>query len=207
HARYDVVLEARQGKHVIARTANRETVRVNSSGEAMEADARIIFQRYLTLPPGDATLIVDVRDANGANAITLRTRLAVPRLGARTLAPPVIAYSVVPRLRLDSLPRLVVNPRDAMHAERDSVATIYVEGYGVDSATRVLATVLDGNDRMVQQDTALFGGDSIVGSATFHVPLAALGAGRFTVTAAVPGLADTVRTPLLVRMAREARTP
>lgn len=207
HARYDVVLEARQGKRVLARTANRETVRVSSSGEAMDGDARIIFQRYLTLPPGDATLIVDVRDANGANGTTVRTRLMVPRLGARTLAPPVVAYAVTPRIRLDSLPRLVVNPRDAMHAEHDCVATVYVEGYGVASGTRVTATVLDGDDRVMQQDTALFGGDSIVSSATFHLPLARLGAGRFTVSAVVPGLADTVRTPLLVQMAREARVP
>jgi len=207
HARYDVVLEARVGKHVITRTANRETVEVNSPSEALQATARIVFQRYLRLPPGDATLLIDIRDANGANAATVRTRLAVPRLGGRMLAPPVIAYRVVPRTQRDALPRLVVNPRDAIDAERDSAATIYVEGYGLSTGTRVLATVLDENARIVRQDTVLLTGSIVLGSTTFHVPLASLGAGRFIVTAAVPGLADTVRTPLLVQMAREARTP
>lgn len=207
HARYDVVLEARQGKFVIARTANRETVQVDSPGEALQADARIVFQRYLLLPPGDATLVIDIRDANGGNAATVRTRLEVPRFGARVLAPPVIAYRVVPRTQRDSLPRLVVNPRDAMHAERDTAATIYVEGYGLSTGTRVLATILDGNARIVHRDTVLLTGSTVLGSATFHMPLASLGVGRFTVTAVVPGLADTVRTPLLVQMASEARTP
>ena len=207
HARYDVVLEARQEKHVLVRTANRETVQVDSPGEALQADARIVFQRYLLLPPGDATLLIDIRDANGGNAATVRTRLTVPRLGGRTLAPPVIAYRVEPRTQRDSLPRLVVNPRDAIHAEHDSAATIYVEGYGLRTGTRVLATVLDENARIVRRDTALLTGSIVLGSATFHVPLASLGAGRFTVTAVVPGLPDTVRTPLLVQVASEAGTP
>lgn len=207
HARYDVVLEARQGKQVLARTANRETVQVDSPGEALQPNARIVFQRYLALPPGGATLLIDIRDANGGNAATVRTRIEVPRFGARMLAPPVIAYRVVPRTQRDSLPRLVVNPRDAIHAEHDSAATIYVEGYGLSTGTRVLTTVLDENARVVHRDTALLTGSIVLGSATFHVPLASLGAGRFTVTATVPGLADTVRTPLLVQMASEAPAP
>jgi len=62
NAIYAVTLSARDSAKTIAHTEDQEAVRVATFRETRRADASIIFERYLVLPPGTYTLAVAVLD-------------------------------------------------------------------------------------------------------------------------------------------------
>jgi GWxTD domain-containing protein len=129
-ATYQVRLDVRRdGGGSVRQLASDEVVRVATFRETARIDESVLFTQYVTLPPGRYTVAVAVRDAEAGRSSAVDVPLTVPRLGAGALSTPVLAYEVVPRQRLDTLPRLVASPRAAVVFGQDSLVPVYVEAY------------------------------------------------------------------------------
>jgi GWxTD domain-containing protein len=117
-----------------------EIVRVATFRETARTDESVLFSQALVLAPGRYTLALAVRDAGGTRSSVLDAPVTVPRLGAGSVSTPVLAYEVTPRVRLDTLPRLVASPRAQAVFGQDSLVPVYVESYaagGPDAPARV----------------------------------------------------------------------
>lgn len=132
-ANYQVRLDVRPDASVAgARTrslASDEAVRVATFRETARTDESVLFTQALVLAPGRYTLALAVRDVGASRSSVIDVPVTVPRLGAGTVATPVLAYEVTPRARLDTAPRLVASPRAAVVFGQDSLVPVYLETY------------------------------------------------------------------------------
>lgn len=198
-AGYVVTIEARREGAAPRHIEMRQTVRVASFRETQRADESVIFQRYLTLEPGEYALVLGVRDAGSPRASLGEYSLSVPRVGARSLSSPVPVYQGTPRLSTDSAPDLIANPHAMAVFGRDSTLTIYLEGYGLEAGARVTLATLNGTTVM-WQDTIALSRHGSVDAALVSIPVTQIGVGSATLAATRIGSADTVRTPLFVSL-------
>jgi len=205
-AKYIVAIDVRQGAATVRHIDAHETVRVASFRETSRGDESIIFQQYIALAPGQYVAAVSVRDEGSARSGQHETLIVVPRLAAAALSSPIAVYQAAPRTSTDSLPQLIANPRATVIFGRDSTASLYLEGYALPPQSRVTLAAVGERNSVVWRDTVEFGrppaGGARVQADVVTIPVARLGVGRFTVTAARNGT-DSVRTPLFVTFSDE----
>jgi GWxTD domain-containing protein len=139
----------------------------------------------------------------------------------------VLAYEVTPRVRLDTLPRLVASPRAQAVFGQDSLVPVYVESYGPggpDAPARVtvqaaIRTVSGGPalwrdsvtlDRRVVSVAAAASAPLALYSGVVRVPVSRAGIGVVSldvIRATAPGTApvgsDSVRAPLFISLGDE----
>ena len=182
-----------------------EQVRVRSFQETLRSDESVIFQEFVTLPPGPYTVSVMVRDRNGpAFARTERVDTA-PALWRRPgLTRPISVYQVTGggRTQTGIAPALLANPRATVPYGTDTLR-FYIEGYGVSASSRLVARVVDESDRELWRDTVALRGDAGVASATIAVAPERLAVGQAELETSLAGSGDTTHGGFLVSFSNQ----
>jgi GWxTD domain-containing protein len=187
-ATYDVRVDLKQGGNTVRHVEAQEVVRVATFKETARNDESVIFQQILSVPPGQYTLALAVRDAGSVRLSTYEAPLRVPRLGPGAVGTPVAVYEATPRGRADSLPSLVASPRATAVFGRDTALSVYAEGYGgAGEALRLTASIRGEKGAMLWHDTVSLprragapGAPVPLYSGTFRVPVSRMGVGPST---------------------------
>jgi GWxTD domain-containing protein len=199
-AGYTVTIDfhARGSDSTVASAESHETVRVASARETVSSEPNIVFEKFVTVPPGAYTMLLSVQDDRSPEAGWLRDTLTVPRIGARSLSSIVPVFGAAPRESADTIPSLIANPGATVVFGRDSVVELYLEGYALPDSARLSIALLDDTDARVLQDSVLLEKPGSLAAVVRELPVARIGPGRFTVVASRDGSADSVRVPLFV---------
>ncbi len=197
---YAVSTQLRREGAPVVRVDASETVRVGSAREAARLDESVIFQQFFHAVPGDYALTMALRDEGSARSSVAELNITVPSFVGPSLALPIVVFEGQPRATRDSLPLLVANPRATAVIGRDRVLPLYVEGYGLDSATRIEVSAIDGRRRPLWRDTVAATLDGDIASAVVDMPVSRVGVGRHTVTATLigNGAQRTMSVPVFV---------
>jgi GWxTD domain-containing protein len=201
-ANYSVTVEIRRGAQVIRQFTARELVRVAAFREAARFDESIIFQQYIRLAPATYSMNVGVRDEGSIRLAGQEVSLTVPTLRDGNLSSVVPVYEAIARTNPDSLPRLLSAPRGTFSFGVDTIAPVYIEGYGLKGPQRIVLSATADSGVMMWQDSITLTptGASGLGAGTVAVPLRRLGVGFVTISAARSDVPDTSRTKLLVTL-------
>ena len=195
---YGVAIELRRDGSLIQRAETHEVVRVASFRESARNDESIIFQHFMAVAPGQYSLSVAVKDDGSARSGAHEMFIAVPRLTPNTLSSPITIYEGAPRSSIDSIPKLIVNPRATVVFGRDSVVPVYLEGYGLAEEAAVFVGAFSDKAIPLWVDTLPLPSTGSLHAAVLDLPVSTVGVGRLTVAASLIGSRDTVRTPLFV---------
>jgi GWxTD domain-containing protein len=202
-ANYAVTIDVTQGVTNIRHFDAHKVIRVASFHETQREDESVIFQQFLAVPPGTYSLSVSVRDENSSNANVQQMSVTIPRFGPRTLSTPVSIYQVKPRARLDTVPVLIANPRSTIVLGRDTLAGLYVEGYGLPATAKVNVAVLNDAHVVILRDTVNLVRQGDLSSALLDFPVASIGVGPVTVVTSLAGSTDSVQAPLFLSFGDE----
>jgi GWxTD domain-containing protein len=202
-AAYTVTLDITQGTTTVRHVDTHKLIRVASFHETQREDESVIFQQFLSLPPGTYSLSISVRDDGGSNANAQQMSVTVPRLGPNTLSTPISVYQVKPRARTDTVPALIANPRSTIVLGRDTLAGLYVEGYGLPVTARVGVQVLNDAHVVILRDTVNLVRQGDLSSALLDFPVSSIGVGPVTVVVSLAGAADSVQAPLFLSFGDE----
>lgn len=202
-AEYAVLLDLQQGGVTAKHSEAREIVRVSSFKETTRTDESIVFQQFLLAAPGQYTLSITVRDQAGTNAAVVQVPVSIPRFAAGTLSSLVPVHQATPRARVDSFPTLIANSRATVVFGRDSLAAVYLEGYGLAPDARVAVSVVNDQHRPVLRDTVQLARFGPVAAAVLNFPVPRMGVGRLEIDASVVGSSDSSVTPMLVTFGDE----
>jgi len=178
-----------------------EQVRVRTFQETLRTDESIIFQQFVTLPPGTYRVFVMVRDRNGPAFARAERLDTTPRFGGPGLTRPIPVYSAEGRANRGELPKLVANPRATLPYGADSLR-FYVEAYG-GGGSRLVSRVVDAGDRQLWRDSTRLAGSSDLQTTTITVAPGSLPVGQAEVEALPPPGRDTVRVRFLVSFSNQ----
>jgi GWxTD domain-containing protein len=205
-AGYHVDVTFRRDSAVVAtrQIARDEQVRVRSFQETLRGDESVIFQQFVTLPPGVYQVQVTVRDRNGPGLARAERADTAPRLAGRGISRPIAVYEAKGRTQPSALPALLANPRATLPYGADTVR-FYVEGYdlGGSAPARLVARAVDASDRELWRDTVAFAGDAALGVATVAVAPGRLPVGQAELEAIPAGGGDTTRAPFLISFSNQ----
>jgi GWxTD domain-containing protein len=202
-ASYTATIDVTQGATTVRHFDARKVIRVASFHETQREDESVIFQQFLSIPPGTYSISVSVRDENSGNGNVQQMSIDVPRFGARTLSSPISVYEVKPRAKLDTVPNLIANPRSLIVLGRDTLAGLYIEGYGLPSSAKVNVAVLNDAHVVILRDTVNLVRQGDLSSALLDFPVQSIGVGPVTVVTSLAGTADTARAPLFLSFGDE----
>ena len=197
-APYEVRLRLFRGDAELGSVSALEVVRVGTFKEITRADESVIFQHFFRAPPGSYSLSLLVRDVGGARVATQSAQLVVPRVSPSGLSTPVLAYEVSPRRSLDSVPRLLASPRSTAIFGRDSLVSIFLEGYGAGDRLPVRYVVTDETQARVYSDSGLLVRTGALFSGSVKVPISAVGLGISKLSFTGRGATDTASVPIFV---------
>lgn len=198
-ATYHVEFEIRRGTEVVRALRGRETVRVVAFRETERTDESVLYRELLNLAPGRYEVRLTVRDEASPRGSAVEATVGVPLLGEGAVSSPVAFYQATPREHLDSLPQVVATPRATAVYGRDSVFSIYLEGYGPEGSFPVSAVVTGQASRTVLwADSLALPWRGALFSGTFGIPVSRLGVGVLTLAVNRLGSPDTLRVPLFV---------
>src|SRR6266540_3317873 len=123
-----------------------EQVRVRNFQETLRTDESVIFQQFVTLPPGTYYVAAMVRDRNGPAFARAERADTAPRFAGAAMTKPIAVYTVEGRSGRGAIPKLVANPRATLPYGPDSLR-FYVERYGAPPGrAQVVARIVDGAD-------------------------------------------------------------
>jgi len=199
-ATYSARVQLRRGQAIVRTVEATETVRVPTFRETARTDESVIWQQFVRLAPGRYTMTVGVRDEGSTRSSVEEVALEVPRLTPGGLGTPLPVYEAIPRLALDSLPRILARPRSSVVFGQDSVFPVYLDAVGADTPSEVQVRVLAEGDVVTWDSRVSLPTRGGSHSTTLAVPVERLGIGINTVQVSAPGRADTVRTRVLVSL-------
>jgi GWxTD domain-containing protein len=202
-ASYAVTLDLAQGATTVRHLDAHKLIRVASFHETQREDESVIFQQFLQVPPGSYSLSLSVRDEGSGNGSVQQMSVTIPRFGPNTLSTPISVYQVKPRTRMDSVPDLIANPRSTIVMGRDTLAGLYVEGYGLPASARVGVAVLNDAHVVILRDTVNLVRQGDLSSALLDFPVASIGVGPVTVVTSLAGARDSVEAPLFLSFGDE----
>ena len=202
-ASYTVTIDVMQGTTSVRHVDTHKQIRVESFKEAQRDDESVIFQQFLSLTPGAYSLSLMVRDEGGSNTASQQLSVTVPRLGNGTLSTPISVYQVKPRARTDTVPVLIANPRSTIVLGRDTLAGLYIEGYGLPETARIGVQVLNDAHVVILRDTVNLVRQGDLSSALLDFPVSSIGVGPVTVVASLAGAPDSVQAPLFLSFGDE----
>ncbi len=200
-AEYSVEVGFDRNGTSLAHLADEQLVRVATFAETQRHDESVIFQQFLKLPPGDASVTVLVRDLKGR--VTGRTtgKIAVPRFGSgQALSSLVPVYRSRGRSSLSEVPQVVLNPRSAMPYQSDTLY-LYLEAYRVPPRSTANVRAIDQHESVIWEDTIVFdrgaaGSDLAVAEVGVGPEL--LPVGQLLFEASVPAMGVTASTKALI---------
>jgi len=198
--RLEATFRVDSGSDPVRQIARDEQVRVRSFQETLRGDESVIFQQFVTLPPGAYRVTVMVRDRNGPAFARAERIDTAPRFRSPGITRPIPIYEGQGRSQPTALPALLVNPRSTLPYGTDSVR-FYIEGYGHAAGARLIGRVVDAADRELWRDTVSLRGDPGLASALVAVAPSRLPVGRADFEATLGG--DTTRTPFLVSFSNQ----
>ncbi|HMG19574.1 MAG TPA: GWxTD domain-containing protein [Gemmatimonadales bacterium] len=178
-----------------------EQVRVRSFQETLRTDESVIFQQFVTLPPGFYQVMVMVRDRNGPAFARAERADTAPRFAGPAMTKPIAVYTAEGRSQRAGRPRLVVNPRATLPYGSDSMH-FYIERYGTGPAT-LLARVVDGSDRELWRDSVRLTGSTELASGTVIVAPGNLPVGQAELQTVPASGGDTTRARFLVSFSNQ----
>lgn len=202
-AAYVARVQLRQGATVVRTIEATEQVRVPTFRETSRTDESIIWQQFLRLAPGRYTLTVSVKDESSIRASSEEVALDVPRLAPEGFTSPVPVYEAIPRLLVDSLPRLLARPRATFVYGVDSLLPLYIDGVTATAPGLVRVRVFGDGDIVGIDSTVslpLRGGSR---STTIGIPVSRLPVGINRVEITGEGRPDTARTRVLVTLGED----
>ncbi|HTI05839.1 MAG TPA: GWxTD domain-containing protein [Gemmatimonadales bacterium] len=179
-----------------------QQIRVRNFQETLRTDESVIYQQFVTVPPGVYHVMVMVRDRNGpafarAERVDTAHRFDGPRLGE-----PIAVYTAEGRSARDQTPKLLSNPRATLPYGSDSLR-FYVERYGPRRGDGVVARALDEGDKELWRDSVRLtpGSGPELGAAIIVVPPGKLPVGQAELE--VVSGSDTTRSPFLVSFSNQ----
>lgn len=178
-----------------------EQVRVRSFQETLRTDESVIFQQFVTLPPGTYQVMVMVRDRNGPAFARAERADTAPRFAGPAMTKPIAVYTTAGRSQRGARPQLVANPRATLPYGSDSMH-FYIERYGVAPAT-ILARVVDATARELWRDSVRLTGNTDLASATVIVAPGNLPVGQAELQAIPLSGGDTTRSRFLVSFSNQ----
>ena len=202
-AAYVVTIDVQQGSTVVRHFDAHKIIRVSSFKETQRDDESVIFQQFVSVPPGAYSLSVSVRDENSGNSNVQQMSVTVPRFSPNSLSTPISVYKVKPRARLDTVPTLIANPRSTIVLGRDTLAGLYIEGYGLPATAKVGVAVLNDAHVVILRDTVNLVRQGELSSALLDFPVSSIGVGPVTVVASLAGAMDSVQAPLFLSFGDE----
>ncbi len=202
-AGYTVNLSLRQGGVTMHELEAHETVRVAAYKETGRIDQSIVFQQGLTVTPGQYALAVSVRDDGSGRTSRQELLLTVPALGDGTLSTPIPFLRVVPRRSRGVQADLVSDPRATAIFGRDTVLSLYLEGYGAGERLPVSVEARNETGQLLWHDTATLPRHGDLFSGVVAVPVAKIGIGIAVISMSASGTSDTARAPVFVGFGEE----
>jgi len=179
-----------------------EQVRVRNFQETLRTDESIIFQQFVTLPPGIYQVMVMVRDRNSPAFARAERADTAPRFaGGPILTRPLPVYTADGRPTRSERPKLVANPRATLPYGSDSMR-FYIERYGVPPAT-ILARVVDGTDRELWRDSVRLSGTTELSFATVIVAPGSMPVGQAELQTVARDGGDTTHSRFLVSFSNQ----
>ena len=180
-----------------------QQVRVRNFQETLRNDESIIFQQFVTLPPGTYRVSVTVRDRNGpavarAERVDTAPRFASPK---PIMTQPVAVYTAEGRHQRADLPKLVANPRATLPYGSDSMH-FYIERYGARPGL-LMARVVDGADKELWRDSVRLVAGTDLAYGTIVVAPGHLPVGQAELQAVPAGGGDTTRARFLVSFSNQ----
>jgi GWxTD domain-containing protein len=186
-----------------------EQVRVRNFQETLRSDESVIFQQFLTLPPGVYYVMAMVRDRNGPAFARAERADTAPRFAGSAMTRPIAVYTAAGRPERSAVPQLVANPRATLPYGPDSMR-FYIERYGMppgrgSGGPAIVARVVDGSGRQLWRDSVSLTTGTDVSSATIVVEPSKLpvGAAELEALPAGGGGGDTTRTRFLVSFSNQ----
>src|SRR6266704_1787780 len=180
-----------------------EQVRVRNFQETLRSDESVIFQQFVTLPPGIYYVMAMVRDRNGPAFARAERADTAPRFAGTAMTKPIAVYTAVGRPERRAFPKLVANPRATLPYGPDSLR-FYVERYGVRPGEEpIVARVVDGADHELWRDSVPLTGGAEVSSATVVVVPSKLPVGSAELEVLPAGGGDTTRARFLVSFSNQ----
>jgi GWxTD domain-containing protein len=178
-----------------------EQVRVRNFQETLRTDESVIFQQFVTLPPGMYHVLVMVRDRNGPAFARAERADTAPRFAAAAMTTPIAVYTAHGRPQRSELPQLVANPRATLPYGTDSMR-FYVERYGTGAST-IMARVVDGADRELWRDSVRLAGSADLASGVVVVAPGKLPVGQAELQTVPVSGGDTTRSRFLVSFSNQ----
>ncbi len=179
-AQYHVEVSFRTDTSYVRQFATDETVRVRTLQETQRADESVIYQEFLSVPPGIYHVSVTVRDRNGP-AATRRERVdTVPQFAGQGTTAPLAVYQGPGRTNTSEVPAVLVNPRATVPYGADTLR-FYLEAYGAHPGTRLAAWASDQAGNEIWHDTVTLGGTETLATALVSLGDLPVGAGRFEI--------------------------
>ncbi len=197
-APYEIRLKLKQGAIDVKSVESMEVVRVATFKEVNRTDESVIFQSYFKVPPGDYSILSQVRDIASNRSATQEGAITVPRIMSGHLSTPVIVYEATRRTTLDSLPHLLASPRSSVVFGQDSTVSVYLEAYGQQNRLPVSFVVQNDKGGVTWRDTAVLSRSGNLLSGAITIPISRVGIGVANVTFTRADASDTVRTPVFV---------
>ena len=174
-----------------------ETVRVRTFQETLRADESVIFQQYLTVPPGPSTIAIVVRDRDAVGASREELVDTIPNFSGPALSTPIPVYEGAGRTRRDTVPALVTNPRATLPYGNDTLF-FYIEAYNLPADNKVAAAVVGPTGDTLWSDTLRLDPREGVARTIFRVPPTKLPVGQERFYAQAVGAGKNVVAPFLV---------
>lgn len=198
-AQYHVEVAFRSDTGAVRQFATDETVRVRTMQETQRGDESVIYQQFISVPPGVYRVTVSVRDRGSPSTAHGERTDTVPRLAAGAMSDPVAVYQGPGRSRASDVPNLLVNPRSTVPYGADSLR-YYLEVYGAPPGARLAMRALDHAGVEVWRDTVVPTGSNAFATALVTIPPGALpvGEGRFEVQPVGQGVVAPRPTRFLV---------
>ena len=187
----------------VRQLASDEQVRVRNFQETLRNDESIIFQQFVTVPPGTYRVSVTVRDRNGPAVARAERVDTAPRFASPVpiMTRPVAVYTAEGRHQRADLPKLVANPRATLPYGSDSMH-FYIERYG-GGPSALMARVVDGADKELWRDSLRLTGGANLAYGTIIVAPGKLPVGQAELQAIPVGGGDTTRTRFLVSFSNQ----
>ncbi len=183
-ARYRVTISLTGGPGGPVEFHRDEAVRVSTGTEAQRDEESIFFQQILYLLPGDYHINVIVQDRQAATQSETSGDYTAPPFPPGSTSAPIFAYEVKTRTRREDPLTMVANPRGLIAHGADTLLA-YVEGYGLETDSRVPFDLRDSQDSVMLSDSLHFqGGRDVEGRVLRLAPSGApLGELRFSIGA------------------------
>jgi GWxTD domain-containing protein len=198
-ASYSATLSLARANESVRRFESHQIVRVAAFKETSRSDESVLYQQIIAARPGTYDLSFSLRDDAGGKGSSIEATVNIPKVGLGSLSSPIPVYNVIPRVSLDSLPRIVPTPRATVTLGQDSTLAVYLEAYSAEP-TLTLRTLVFGENTStpVWSDTASLTKHGAVFSGVLTIPVSRLGVGALTLSVATLQGSDTTKAPVFV---------